>query len=37
MIGLDGKGRDEGVTIASAEAVDEDDDMPSAKLFGSFR
>ncbi len=37
MIGLDGKGRDEGVTIASAEAIEEDDDMPSAKLFGSVR
>jgi hypothetical protein len=37
MIGLNGQGRTEGVTIASAEMEDEDDDMPSAKLFGNIR
>ncbi len=34
MVGLDGQGRTEAVTIASAEGMEEDEDVPSAKLFG---
>ncbi len=34
MVGLDGQGRTEAVTIASAEGMEDDEDVPSAKLFG---
>ena len=34
MVGLEGQGRTEAVTIASAEGMEDDEDVPSAKLFG---